>query len=225
MYFWTKFVEYNKENIYKTFLDDTSLQKKNQQFNGMASKAKQQIIEAAALTFSRFGFKKTTMDDISYAAGKGKSSLYYYFKNKDEVFEAVVDMEAEHLKSEIYETLKNTESAVEKLRKYIFIRMNRFIAKGNLYTALTDNFLATFAFIEKIRNKHRAWELATIAQILREGTNKKEFKGGDVTFMGNAILTAIIGFELPLLQNEESHVEFEKKINEVINMLFYGICT
>lgn len=189
------------------------------------SKAKQQIIEAAGLTFSRFGFKKTTMDDIAFAAGKGKSSLYYYFKNKDEVFEAVVDMEAEHIKADINEALKKNTTAIEKLRQYIFIRMYRFISKGNLYTALTDNFLATFAFVEKIRNKHRAWELATIAEILREGIHNKEFKGGDVHFMGNAILTAVIGFELPLLQNEESHIEFENKINKVINMLFYGICT
>ena len=60
----------------------------------MKSKAKTQLIEAAGVTFSRFGYRKTTMDDIAFAAGKGKSSLYYYFKNKEEVFEAVVEKEA-----------------------------------------------------------------------------------------------------------------------------------
>ena len=55
----------------------------------MRANSKQQIIEAAGVIFERYGFKKTTMDDIAYAAGKGKSSLYYYFKNKEQVFEAV----------------------------------------------------------------------------------------------------------------------------------------
>ncbi|MCK3684894.1 TetR/AcrR family transcriptional regulator [Maribellus sp. YY47] len=189
------------------------------------AKSKLQIIEAAAHTFDRYGFKKTTMDDIAYAAGKGKSSLYYYFKNKEEVFEAVVDYEAEHLKNEIYEVLNKTECAVEKLRGYILIRMQRFVKRGNLYKALTDNFLTTFSFIEKIRDRHREWELEMLEQILSKGIERKEFKPVDIEFMSNAVLTAMIGFELPLLQKAETETEFDKKINDVIDMLFYGICS
>jgi len=189
------------------------------------SRSKLQIIEAAGLTFDRYGFKKTTMDDIAFAAGKGKSSLYYYFKNKEEVFEAVVDHEAEHLQEEIYQALKKTELATDKLRKYILIRMRRFVNRGNLYKALTDNFLTTFSFIEKIRDRHREWELEMLGEILSKGIERKEFKPVDIEFMSNAVLTAMIGFELPLLKKTETETEFEKKINDVINMLFYGICT
>ena len=44
------------------------------------------IISAATGLFSRFGLEKTTMEDIAKAARKGKSTLYYYFKNKEAVF-------------------------------------------------------------------------------------------------------------------------------------------
>jgi len=191
----------------------------------MTSKVKLQIIEAAGVTFNRYGFKKTTMDDIAYAAGKGKSSLYYYFKNKEEVFEAVADQEAEILKDEINEALTKADNSIDKLRTYISIRMHRFIAKGNLYAALNDNFLATFSFIEKIRNKHREWEIDRIDSILKEGVARNEFKTANVEFMGSTILTAMIGFEVPLLKNINTTLEFDKKIDDVINMLFYGICT
>ena len=191
----------------------------------MKSKVKLQIVEAAGITFNRYGFKKTTMDDIAFAAGKGKSSLYYYFKNKEEVFEAVTEQEALILKDEINTALAKTTSAEAKLRTYITLRMHRFIAKGNLYTALNDNFLATFGFIEKIRNKHREWEIEMIDSILKEGMVSKDFKQSNIDFMGSTILTAMIGFEVPLLKNPEMAHEFDKKINDVINMLFYGICT
>lgn len=191
----------------------------------MKSKAKLQIVAAAGITFSRFGFKKTTMDDIAFAAGKGKSSLYYYFKNKEEVFEAVVDYEAETLKSEINEALLKIDKPIDKLHTYISKRMHRFVAKGNLYTALNDNFLATLSFIEKIRNKHREWEINIIDSILKEGIERKEFKEGNIEFMGTTILTAMIGFEVPMLTSLDKELEFDKKIKEVINMLFYGICT
>ncbi len=191
----------------------------------MKSKTKNQLIEAAGVTFNRFGYKKTTMDDIAFAAGKGKSSLYYYFKNKEEVFEAVVENEANILKDEINAALDIKDKATDKLRTYIYIRMNRFIAKGNLYAALNDNFLATFYFIDKIRNNHKEFELEIISLILEQGIKDKEFKPVNIEFMGSALLTAMIGFELPILKNPEASIEFDKKINDVMDMFFYGICT
>ncbi len=189
-----------------------------------SNKTKHQLIIAASQIFYQYGFKKTTMDDIAFAAGKGKSSLYYYFKNKEEVFEAVVDYEAEHLKDEIISSTKELKNAVDQLRLYIQIRMRRFVSRGNLYTALTDDFLMTFNFIEKIRNKHQEWELDMLHQIISNGIKSKEFKPINIEFISNALLIAMIGFEKPLLQKTESEKEFEHKINEVINMMFYGIC-
>lgn len=191
----------------------------------MSANSKHQIIEAAGIIFERYGFKKTTMDDIAFAAGKGKSSLYYYFKNKEEVFEAVVAHEAKQLVAEINKAINATHSAVEKLRSYVNIRMKRFVQRGNLATALNDNFLATFAFIEKIQNNYRDFEIEMIAGIINEGINRKEFKPVDANFTSEAILTCMIGFEVPLLTKMKTTEESVTKINDVIDMFFYGICS
>ncbi len=191
----------------------------------MRANSKEQIIEAAGVVFERYGFKKTTMDDIAYAAGKGKSSLYYYFKNKEEVFEAVVAHEAEHLVNEINASINVSKPAVEKLRSYVNIRMKRFVQRGNLATALNDNFLATFSFIEKIRNNYRDIEIDMIGEIIKEGIEKNEFKPVDTNFIAEAILTCMIGFEVPLLTKSNATDESVEKINNVIDMFFYGICT
>lgn len=191
----------------------------------MKTSSKQQIIEAAGITFERYGFKKTTMDDIAFAAGKGKSSLYYYFKNKEEVFEAVVAHEAEVLVNEINSTIHSSSSAVDKLRNYVITRMKRFVQRGNLATALNDNFLATFSFIEKIRNNYHDFEVEMIAGIINEGIQKEEFKSVDAAFTAEAILTCMIGFEVPLLTKSQTIEDSVCKINSVINMFLYGICT
>ncbi len=54
---------------------------------------RQRILDIAAGVFQRFGFSKTTMDDIAHGIERRKSTLYYYFQSKDEVFEAVVSKE------------------------------------------------------------------------------------------------------------------------------------
>ena len=45
-----------------------------------------QILGAAQDIFNRLGYSKTSVDDISQAVGMKKSSLYYYFKNKEDIF-------------------------------------------------------------------------------------------------------------------------------------------
>ena len=47
------------------------------------------ILQAAERLFQKWGINKTTMEDIAHEARKGKSTLYYYFKSKEDVLEAV----------------------------------------------------------------------------------------------------------------------------------------
>jgi len=72
-------------------------------------KYREQIIKASSEIFSRYGFKKTTMEEIARSLRKGKSSIYYYYKSKEEIFEAVIDYEAQVLKSELSSVIKSTD--------------------------------------------------------------------------------------------------------------------
>jgi len=56
---------------------------------------REQLVQSARQVFARYGFKKTALDDIAREAHKGKSTIYYYFKSKDEIFKAVIEAEAE----------------------------------------------------------------------------------------------------------------------------------
>lgn len=56
---------------------------------------KKQLIKSVAKDlFFRFGFTKTSMDDIARQSGLAKPTLYYYYTNKQEIFNAVVIDEA-----------------------------------------------------------------------------------------------------------------------------------
>ena len=81
------------------------------------------ILDASRELFARFGYKKTTMEDIAMALRKGKSSLYYYFKNKEEIFQAVIELESELLYSRLKEVVAGNSAAPEKLRAYVKVRM------------------------------------------------------------------------------------------------------
>ncbi|HEY9576117.1 MAG TPA: TetR/AcrR family transcriptional regulator [Pseudobacillus sp.] len=51
---------------------------------------KKQIIEAATKSFSLFGYKATTMDQVAKLANVGKGTIYTFFKNKEELFDEII---------------------------------------------------------------------------------------------------------------------------------------
>ena len=186
---------------------------------------RENILAVAQGIFSRFGFKKTTMEDIAKAARKGKSTLYYYFKNKEEVFEAVVDYEAAILAKKLQLIVDNEEiDPKEKLRQYILTRMKSFDELSNLYVTLKQDLLEQYAFVQKYRKKYDDLEISFIAKILRQGNagnifNVKEENLDAVAF---TLSMAMKGLEIPFF-TENKYAELENRLDGLMDILFYGI--
>jgi AcrR family transcriptional regulator len=56
----------------------------------MAPDRRKMIVEAATKSFSLFGYKATTMDQVAKLANVGKGTIYTFFKNKEELFEEII---------------------------------------------------------------------------------------------------------------------------------------
>ena len=84
----------------------------------------------------------------------GKSSIYYYYESKENIFEAVVLYEANILRNELTTTIKAVESPIDKMKNYVFVRMKAFEKLSNYYNAIFDKNLNHFYFIENIRAKY-----------------------------------------------------------------------
>lgn len=183
---------------------------------------RRKIIISAGQIFSRYGFKKTTMDEIARALKMGKSSVYYYFKSKEEIFEAVVLYEANLLRNELTTAIKSVESPVDKMRNYVFVRMKSFEKLSNYYNAIFDRNLDHFDFIENIRAKYDREELAILRLILYDGARKKVFKIENSEYTALAVQTALKGLEVPLFW-QKKELNIEERLNAILDILFYGI--
>ena len=183
---------------------------------------RKKIIDTAGQIFSRYGFRKTTMDEIADALNKGKSSIYYYFNSKEEIFEAVVLNEANLLRSELTTAIKSVESPVEKMQKYVLVRMRTLEKLSNYYNAIFDKNLDHYEFVEKIREKYDKEELAILRLILYDGKKKGVFVMENTEFTAMAVQTAMKGLEVPLFwKKREEHIE--QRLQAVLDVLFYGI--
>ena len=75
-----------------------------------------QIIEAALACFTRQGYVNTTMDDIAAESGLSKGAIYWYFKSKDDVFQAAFTSMFEAVGAESMAALQACGTAAERLR-------------------------------------------------------------------------------------------------------------
>ncbi len=185
-------------------------------------KVKELIIEVARDVFSRYGYKKTTMDDIAMGSRKGKSSIYYYFKSKEEIYEAVVDTESNLLFDNILSQTRKPVAAHEKFRLYVFTRLNKIRELNNFYDVMKNDSIHQLDFIVDLRHKYHVREISILQNILIEGVKSREFSIQDPELAAIALVTAIKGLETPLLIKGEKR-NLEKRIDYVVRILFYGI--
>ena len=59
--------------------------------SGYKTDIKERIVQSAIQCFSKYGFDRSRMDDISQRADLSKGTLYLYFKSKEDLFYAICD--------------------------------------------------------------------------------------------------------------------------------------
>jgi AcrR family transcriptional regulator len=94
------------------------------------------LIAAAEAQFRRFGFKRTTVDDITVDAGTGKGSLYLHFESKRAVYMAVVEASLERFVLRASRLLDGPEPVPTRLRSLVEITIEHYREDELLYASL-----------------------------------------------------------------------------------------
>jgi len=180
------------------------------------------IIRAAQDIFAKFGFRKTTVEEIARTSHKVKSTLYRYFRSKEEIFQAIVERESQILQKELKKAIDAQDNPEKKLRAYVITRMRTLGNLANFYSALKDEYLEHYVFIEKIREQYFKDEIKVIKKILKNGVQQGAFMIKDLKLTAAAIVLALRGLEYPLTKENESSMT-EENIDNMLGILFYGL--
>lgn len=136
---------------------------------------KLEILTHAAKLFQKWGYNKTTVEDIAKAAGKGKSSLYYYYNDKEEIFVEVITREAHEILSLVSVEMKKYETAEEKLTVYIETFLHEFKKSSNLYNIICGEIGGNIPLLQRLGKNFDAMQVDVVQKILESGIERKEF--------------------------------------------------
>ncbi|WP_442579746.1 TetR/AcrR family transcriptional regulator [Mesorhizobium sp. ASY16-5R] len=79
---------------------------------------RKQIIDGARRIFINMGFDAASMNDITREAGVSKGTIYVYFANKEELFEALIEDERNTIFANLYDALEGDGDVRETLIRY-----------------------------------------------------------------------------------------------------------
>lgn len=163
------------------------------------SKTRQKLVDVARQLFAKQGFDDTTMNDIALASGRGRRTLYTYFKSKEEIYFAVIEAEMERLTESMKEVavheMRPIDMIVEIVYTHLHLIKEAVLRNGNLRA----EFFRNIWLVEKVRRHFDQTEVELLTKTLHEGVRMGLLQVENISLTVDIIHYCTKGLEVPYI--------------------------
>ena len=189
------------------------------------SKTRDKLIDIARQLFAHKGIENTTMNDIAQAAEKGRRTIYTYFKNKKDIYNAVIESESDKVIKKLSEIVSLSITPDQKLMEFIFQRFEAM--KDLVYRngSLRAGFFRDVRKVERARKATSPKEIRILETILQEGVDQGMFRIKHVDKTAMVMLLCLQGLDVPYIRDnfQELGIEKNKLRDYLYDLILYGI--
>jgi AcrR family transcriptional regulator len=176
--------------------------------------AHEEILRAALRLYQKFGPTKVTMDDVATASGRSRTSLYYHYKNRDEIYHAVMEKIADEMAAEIRQAVTAAETWSDKIYAFCFLKIKA--SSGDWKKVLTAMWAAMSAeeqsrhgrVMANLHNRLIYHESMILNEILADASRRKEIRAittGDQDMLVFLISSGIRGLRREIIELDDPH--------------------
>jgi AcrR family transcriptional regulator len=183
---------------------------------------KTEICEKARGIFIRYGYRKTTVEDIGNACGLRKGALYHYFANKEEIFAAVVRRESERIIAEMRSAIEACDDPREQLATMVrtrFQSLKEVIVDGGIGKEIS----ALLPLAYSVRQNYFRMEVEILAGILRRGAQRGIFRPIRSKAVPLVMISALQGIETHFAEVQNAPA-IDEGLNELLELFIEGLC-
>lgn len=191
----------------------------------MVLKTRDRLIEVARQLFARKGIENTTMNDIASASDKGRRTIYTYFKNKRDIFNAVVEQETETLVKRLSEIENKDISAPLKIEEYMVCRFETMREIVSRNGSLKAGFFRDVRKVDRARKAISEAEIQILTRILKQGVEDGAFADCNPEQTATVMVHCIHGLDVPYIRDNlaEHGLEQNTVMRNVIDIILNGI--
>ncbi len=188
------------------------------------------ILAAAERVFARSGFAGARTDDIAAQAGVNKALLYYYFKSKEALYDAVLEDHFKEFNRQALEILTGPGSARDVLLRYISMHFD-FISERHRHASLFQQFMsAGEKRSEELVRQYFTPRIKAFDALLERGMRDGEFRRSDRFHTALSIVALIVFYfsaepVLRMLGYSDPYSEHNLKLRkqEVLDFINRGL--
>ncbi len=184
---------------------------------------RQEILEAASKSFSLFGYKATTMDQVAKIANVGKGTIYTFFANKEILFQEIVVKMISEMKTEVDQVI-NPNGPFQENAHNVLMKILQFREVHQLYAKLVEEEkeIRTPA-VKTMLVKVEQEIVSYIAEKIDTAIAKKEIRECDSELVAYMLLKAYIGFVADWGTTHDSELSEEKIAELFRDTIFRGL--
>ncbi len=185
---------------------------------------RRQILDAAERVFAERGIDKARMDDIVEKSGLSKGALYWYFKSKDALIQALLDRVFINEMREAEALVEQEGSSSERLRKFAGYAVEEYKRFKKLMP-LAYEFIALAARSKAVRGTLLSYYeryMEFVATIVQQGIARGEFKPCDPEIVAKSLIALYEGIAM-LWFIEPDLIDWDEMEPEPVELILSGL--
>ena len=184
---------------------------------------KKLIMEQAKYRFDRFGYKKTTMDEISKDCRISKKTIYSCFKDKEQLFDCLLLYESRKAKNYIFAKTQETDDSVEQLKFLMKATVKYFSKNRFLIRILNDEqSLYPSSFRKKCSQEVEEALMPLVIGILNRGQQNRKIRDIDVSSVAYVGLKMFECY-IKTCELEQETEKFGYSVKVLIDLVLQGL--
>jgi len=195
-----------------------------------SSATRSTILGAAAAVFAEAGLAGARTDAIAATAGVNKALLYYYFKSKKALYQAVVEDHFRDFNQQALELLGTEGPAREILLRYVSLHFD-FMTTRRRYASLYHQLMVAGGRpLEKLVRQFFVPRSEAFVKLLERGMRAGEFRRADSMHAAISIVAMIVFYfsAAPILQllghaDAYSEAGLQRRKQEVLDFIRFGL--
>jgi AcrR family transcriptional regulator len=189
---------------------------------------KQEILKAAIRIFATKGYDHATLEEIAEASEFGKGTLYNYFQNKQEIYNAILTNIFQHFTSVIKTIETETNDFQDFFSRLIKTMITYCVENPSEFLMLSQTQFSTFSEdLNAIRQNFTKMiedEQAIQLKVIKSGIKSGEIKKTDPQKLLDIIRGMVFGYVFHQLTcNKNTKLDIDKESKHIQTILFNGI--
>lgn len=191
---------------------------------------RQEILFHAKVLYAEKGFSGTSMRDIAQSASVNLSLIYYYFKNKEDLFLSVLEEGFLEMNKTLQKELEKSQDVVEAIRNFIRGLMNfTFYNKYHFQIMQQEILLHGGSFFRSVIDRHEDSSWKKFEQIIKRGIEDGVLKPSHHQLTYYSLIGMMVYYAMakPVIQErlgmeDYDAVFLEELVKHTTDLFLYG---